>query len=405
MQYETPIAMDQLTRFFVETLDLTNLRAVPHGMQSFFGNPATGGRTRFVTDAKTLEFDVRDGVQDVTTLVHRGTTGQLLNKAKLTGGRFTSFNRAFPLGEDEGIVSADQLLERGFGEGVGNLAIATRIDRMRNLSRDLLFEMVRRAIRTQEVLAWQMIRTGKMDTIIGTSNSDEQIDTKRKSANTLTRSGDWATAATDIIGDIDSACDLVIKNGGLTPDAMIVGSLTPKYLEDNTAIKARAAVMGAGTSGFDVTWIGENVKVGPQFQRMVDNGFNPIARIRTYKGRTVTVFTYEGGYVSSSTFYPFVAEDAAVFFSSQARCDRYFGPAERLPLTAQDRADYAEIFGFMPEATPMPPNVPSSDVIAPAEFYFDARRSQDGKSLILRAQWAPVYVTVDTNAFVYCEVH
>src|SRR5574343_2080560 len=172
MQYETPIAMDQLTRFFTEALDLTNLKAVPHGMQSFFGNPGVGGRTRYVTDAKTLEFDVRDGVQDITTLVHRGTTGQILNKAKLIGGKFTSFNRAFPLGEDEGIVSADQILERSFGEGVGSTAL--RIDRMRSLSLDLVSEMVRRAIRTQEKLAWQMIRTGKQDTIIGTSSSDEQ---------------------------------------------------------------------------------------------------------------------------------------------------------------------------------------------------------------------------------------
>jgi hypothetical protein len=403
MQYETPIAMDQLTRFFTEALDLTNLHAVPHGMQSFFGNPGVGGRTRYVTDAKTLEFDVRDGVQDVTTLVHRGTTGTIVNKAKLIGGKFTSFNRAFPLGEDEGIVSADQILERSFGEGVGSTAL--RIDRMRSLSLDIVSEMVRRAIRTQERLAWQMLRTGKMDTIIGTSSSDEQIDTKRAAANTLTKSGDWATAGTSIVGDFDSACDLIIQNGGLVPDACIVGSDIPKYLEDNTAIKARAAVQGAGTSGFEVAWIGENVKVGAQFQRMVDNGFNPIARIRTYKGRTITVFTYEGGYVTGGVFYPFITSDHAVWFSSAARCDRYFGPPERLPMTAQDRQDYAEIFGFPPESTPMPPNVPNSDVIAPAEFYFDSRRSADGKSLILRCQWAPVYITTDTNAFVYCDTH
>ena len=401
MQYETPIAMDQLTRFFTEALDLTNLHAVPHGMQSFFGNPATGGRTRYVTDAKTLEFDVRDGVQDVTTLVHRGVTGSILNKAKLIGGKFTSFNRAFPLGEDEGIVSADQILERGFNESVGQ--VATRIDRMRNLSRDIIFEMVRRAIRTQERLAWQMLRVGKMDTIIGTSSADEQIDTKRAVAHTFSPSATWANAGTSILTDLDGMCDLVVKDGGMVPDTMIAGSLIPGYIEKNTEILARANVKGAETSGFSVTWIGENVKVGAEFSRMVENGFNPVARIRTPKGRTITVFVYEGGYVTSGTFYPFITTDHVVLCSSQARCDRYFGPPERLPMTTQDRTDYAEIFGFPPESTPMPPNVPSTDVIAPAEFYFDARRAQDGKSLILRCQWAPVYIAVDTHAFVYCD--
>jgi hypothetical protein len=43
------------------------------------------------------------------------------------------------------------------------------------------------------------------------------------------------------------------------------------------------------------------------------------------------------------------------------------------------------------------------DVIRPDEFYFDVRRASDQKSLIVRCQYAPMYITTDTNAFVYCD--
>ncbi len=400
--YSATATMDILTRYMVETLDLTNLVTVPRGFQSFFGNPATGGKTRFSTDAKTLEFDVRDGQQGITTLVHRGIVSQPLNKDMLIAGKFTSFNRAFPLGEEEGIISADQVLERVYGEST--ISTKTRRDRMRELAMELRDEMIRRAIRTQEILACQMLRTGKMDTIIGTTDTTEQIDTKRHTAHTMSPSAAWNIAGTHINVDCDTAFDLGLRDGYMI-DGCIIGSDIPAYLRGNTDLKAEAALAGAETSGFSTVWIGENVKVGAQFQRMIDNGFTAVARIRTPKGRTITFFTYEGGYIASSTFYPFLQTDGAIFFDSRARCDRYFGPPEMLPTTEQARADYADIFGFAPESGEMPPNVFGvGDVIRPDEFYFDVRRALDNKSLIVRSQYAPMYITTDTNAFVFCDV-
>lgn len=399
--YTATATMDILTRYMVETLDLTNLIQVPRGFQSFFGNPATGGKTRFSTDAKTVEFDVRDGQQGISTLIHRGIVSQPLNKTMLVGGKFTSFNRAFPLAEEEGIISADQILERAFGEST--ISTLTRRDRMRELALDIASEMIRRAVRTQEILAAQMVRTGKMDTIIGTSSSNEQIDTKRASAHTMSPSASWATPSTSILTDLDSAITLGIR-AGYQIDGVVVGSLIPGYVYNNTEIKAFAGIAGANTSGYEVAYIGENVKVEDKFSRFVANGFVPFARFRTPMGRTITMFTYEGGYVASSTFYPFITTDHAIFFSSAARCDRYFGPPETLPMSEQSRADYADIFGFAPEVTPAPANVGGvGDVIRPDEFFFDVRRASDQKSLIVRCQYAPMYITTDTNAFVYCD--
>lgn len=396
--YSASATLDLLTRFMVETHDTTNLIGVPTGFQSFFGNPATGGRTRFSTDAKTVEFDVRAGQQGMTTLVHRGIVSQPLDKTRLTGGRHTAFNRAFPLGEDEAIISADQILERAFGESAAQTM--SRLDRMRQMARELGDEMVRRAIRTQEYLAAQMIRTGKQDTIIGTTSTDEQLDTKRLTAHTMSPSASWALAGTHILTDFDSAYELG-RLQGYSIDTVVLGSDIPTYLLSNTDIGNWAAKSGAMTSGFEVAWIGENVKVGPQFQRMVDNGFNPVARFRTPKGRTITAFTYEGGYVSSGTFYPYVPTDYAIFMDSQARCDRYFGPPERMPMTTSDRQDFVDVFGLDPATLPAPANVGSvGDAVRMEEFYFDVRRSSDAKSLVIRCQYAPMYITTDTNAFV-----
>ena len=402
MNYETPAAVSLYTRYMQEAVDFGLMHNVPKGFQSMFGEPmGNGGRTRFVTDAKTIDFDVRDGSQRVTTLVHRGTVMEPLNKNIMKGGNFTSFNRAFPLGEDEGIVSADQLLERAFGES-SNPTLARR-DRSRLLARDLYDEMIRQAIRTQEILAAQMVKTGKMDLIIGTTKADEQIDTKRLATHAVTIGATWANVATDILGDFDSAADLIIQDSGATCDAMIMGSNVPGYIAGNTDILALSNLTGPGTSGVQLVYFGENVKPGPQFNTMIANGFQPICRLVTTRGRSVTCFTYEGGYKDAAgTFIPYMGADQVIWMSSQAACDRYFGPPEQLDPTIQDKQDYMEIFGFQMDAPQVPANVDTGNgVIVPAEFYPHITRAGDNKSYKVRMQYAPMYIARDVNAFVY----
>jgi hypothetical protein len=385
-----------------EAVDYGMMHSVPKGFQSLFGESmGNGGRTRYVTDAKTIDFDVRDGSQRVTTLIHRGTVMEPLNKNILKGGNFTSFNRAFPLGEDEGIVSADQLLERAFGESP--TPTLTRRDRSRLLARDLYDEMIRQAIRTQEILAAQMIKTGKMDLIIGTSKAAEQIDTKRLASHTITTGTSWATTTTDILGDNDTAADLIIQDSGAVCDCAIVGANVPGYIAANDDIQAFSNKLGPGGSGIQLIYFGENVKPGPQFNAMIANGFNPICRLVTMKGRSITYFTYEGGYKNAGgTFIPYMGANQVIWGSSQAACDRYFGPPEQLDPTIQDKQDYMEIFGFAMDAPQVPANVDAGNgVIVPAEFYPHITRAGDNKSYKVRMQYAPMYIARDVNAFAY----
>jgi len=402
MNYEVPAAASLYTRYWQEAVDYGLMINVPKGFQSIFGEPmGTGGRTRFVLDAKTIDFDVRDGSQRVTTFIHRGTVMEPLNKNIMKGGNFTSFNRAFPLGEDEGIVTADQLLERAFGEQP--YQPKSRFDRARMLARDIFDEQVRQAVRTQEIIAAQMLKTGKMDIIIGTAKTDEQIDTKRLASHAITTGVSWATVTTDILSDNDTAFDLILRDSGAICDYAVIGSNIPGYIAANTAILALSNLVGPNTSGFQLVYFGENVKPGPQFNAMIANGFNPICRLVTLKGRSITFFTYEGGYKDSAgTFVPYMGADQCLWGASQAACDRYFGPPEQNPLSMQNKQDYLEIFGFNLEAPPLPPNMDAGNgVIVPAEFFPHVMRSKDEKSFKIRMQYAPMYITRDTNAFAY----
>jgi hypothetical protein len=47
----------------------------------------------------------------------------------------------------------------------------------------------------------------------------------------------WATAGSDILGQVDAAIDAMIANGGL-PNSIVIPRLLSKYLKTNTAIKA-----------------------------------------------------------------------------------------------------------------------------------------------------------------------
>ena len=80
--------------------------------------------------------------------------------------------------------------------------------------------------------------------------------------------------------------------------------------------------------------------------------------------------------------------------------DRYFGPSDTLPMTADERAWHNELFGFNMEAPPMPMKVMEQGIIDPRMFFFDAYRSNNRKTITLRTQAAPIYPTTQTDAIV-----
>ena len=110
--------------------------------------------------------------------------------------------------------------------------------------------------------------------------------------------------------------------------------------------------------------------------------------------------TYIDGYDNSGgTFTKFIADDQVLMGSVDARCDRYFGPPERLPISNSDRELYMEYFGFSLDAPPMPIIKASGNVIEPQMFHSDAYKSNDRKKITVRTQAAPILATTHTDAF------
>lgn len=399
MTLETLTAAAIFSRLMIEPIDQRLQDRVPVGFQSFFG-PQNGGREKFVLDSEVMEFDVRKGNRGISTFVHRGIYGEALNKPKHVGEKFTSLARTFPLLHDTGLVTAAQLNKRTFNESP--YMPLTQFERAQKNAKQIAEDIINDFIYGMEYSAAQMIKTGKMDLIYNTSSSDEQLDTKRDSDHTFTVTASWATAGTSILDSIDSMATLVIQDSNQTPDFCIAGYSIPGYLAANTEILALAGVRGAGTSGFSLIYFGDNFKPDAKYQRLIDSGFTPICLLLTKMGRRIALFTYEKTYVRSASTTYYMGAKEFILGSTSAMCDRMFGPPEKLDPTDQMVKDWDQLFGYSPESPQMPPNVENPGVLNPLAFSCDVMRAPGNKAYEINVQAAPVYITRDTDAFVYC---
>ncbi|MHA1286835.1 MAG: hypothetical protein ACTSPB_05465, partial [Candidatus Thorarchaeota archaeon] len=177
-----PLATDFYSRFMVDRYNENDHIGVPSGFQSMFGRAEVGGRTLFSPDASMVEIDIMRGNEKISALIPRGMISRPLGGIQKNTATelYTTFSRRFPLAEEEGDISADQLEFRSAGENP--YANRSRLDRMRDLARQHHLEHMRRMLRMFEVLSAQAILTGYMDAIIGAVANDkpEYYDFVRK---------------------------------------------------------------------------------------------------------------------------------------------------------------------------------------------------------------------------------
>lgn len=394
--FATPLAVDPYSRFMVDVFDDREVISVPTGFQTFFGRPESGGKTLFSPNAAIVDIDIIRGNERLAALVQRGTNSRPLALQQNTQEqKFTSISRLYPLIEEEGTVEADQLVRRLAGENpYQNME---KLDRMRELARIQHQEHVRRMVRLYEYLAAQSILTGQMPGILGTSNSDLIYDFYRLATHTIAITTKWDVITTDILGDIDTGCALIRADAHVAPDMLIMGGGAMEAFINNTAVQTQA-----DNRRFELIDVGTNNPVPPNLMPFVNAGFIPRGRLRTPKGFTLWLFTYVDVYTSAAgaaTLY--MPTDQALLAYSGARCDRYFGPSEVLPMTPTRANFYFEMFGFSPNLQPMPPNVKNAgQTVRPEMFYFDAYTSANHKNVTIRSQSAPIFATTMTDAFV-----
>lgn len=397
----TPTVQDLFSRIMVEAFDEKDMIAVPTVGQAFFGNPANNSKTVYSPNSLTVDIDIIRGNERIAALVPRGTVsrhlGSLQKNTKVQQG--TSFSRKYPLAIEEGDIGAEQLTQRLMGENpYSNTA---KRERLLELAAQQVKENMKRLIRLGEVLAWQSLLTGKQDTIVGTTDTDLQYDFRRNTNHTFTVSTAWSNAAADILGDIDTACNLIRQNGHMRADMIFLGSTAMDGVMKNTAIKDQAD----NRRFMSISMLGGIEAVPARYQRFLDSGAQCRGKIVTPDGFELWVFTYIDVYTNSGgTATKYLTDDLALVASSEARADRYFGPSEILPSIPMRDMFYQQMFGVSPSAVPMPPNVKNSGIITPAAFYHDAYASNDWTRVSCRTQYAPIFATTMTDGFATIDV-
>ena len=391
--YTTPLATDQYSRVMAGIFDESKIVPGQTAWLSFFGR-GMGSETLYSDSAKLVEIDImRAGELELAQMIHRGGMGDNSDIPETNAGKFSTFGRAFPLIEEKSSINADELLDSQAGES--SFSGKLKIERLREQALRLHTLHVQKTQRTMERLAMQSIQTGKMDYILGTIDNDWQFDFLRLATHTTTAGSLWTSGAQTIDADADTICALGFTDAHVKYDMAVMGSLAMDAFIKDTTIATRADNRRIGW--IDFTLAGA---LPPRYQRFVDGGMMWRGIWKTPAGYELYVFTYIGHYYAGGVNVDWMPSKKVLYTSSDVRCDRYYGPSERLPVGSAERAWYQETFGFSMDAPPMPSLVEGSAAnINPSMFYFDAYQSPDRKTLKIRTQSAPIFVPVQTDAF------
>lgn len=393
--FTTPQAVDTYPRAMVDAFDERAIISVPTAFQSLFGNPMSAAKTLFSADGSVVDIDILRGNEKLAATILRGGNGRNITGQKNTNDqKFTGQSRVYPLIEEEGDITADQINKRVAGEGP--YANITKEARMQILAMGHHQEHVRRIVRTFEFLASKSILDGKMPAKIGTSNTDLIYDFHRAAGNTIAGAVAWNDTNPLIMDDIDGACQQGREQGHVNIDMGIVGGGAMEAMINDTTFQNLA-----DNRRIDLIEVSDNNPVPPRFMRFVESGLVARGRIRTARGYEVWLFTYNEVYTDDAgAAQKYMPDDKMVLLSSTARFDRYFGPSEVLPMNSAREGWFAATFGFSSTGL-MPPNIKNlGAVISPAMFYFDGYPAPGDKAVTIRSQAAPIFATTQTDAVV-----
>ncbi len=397
--FQTPLAVDTYPRTMVEAFDERAIISVPTGFQSLFGNPLAAGITHFSPNALDVDVEILRGNERLAAMIQRGSTGRSVTGSKnLNEQKSTAISRLFPLIEEEGDITADQINKRVLGENPHSPM--TKEMRMQMLAMNIHQEQVRRSVRTFELLAATSILTGQQPALIGTTKAALTYDFYRSAANTIGVGTPWDGADPTIMLDIDGGCEQGRIACHVKMDMGIVGTDALDAMLSDTVFQSKA-----DNRRFGFIEIDSDINPLPaRFNRFVKAGFNARGKLKTAGGYEIWLFTYIDVYTDAAgDSQNFMPKDKMVLLSSGARFDRYFGPSETLPQTSQMEAWMQEMFGFSSTGM-LPPNVTNvDDVVSQAMFYFDAYPSNNNKQVTIRTQSAPIFATTQTDAVVVLE--
>jgi hypothetical protein len=394
----TPNTVDAYSRYMDALFDEKEIINVSTVYQNWFGKPGfNGSKTIYSPDSEVVDIDIMRGNERIAAMVHRGVDSRHLNLQKNTVTQnFSSFSRVYPLAEELGDITGSQINKRVGGENPYEQM--TRIERTRMLAREHHLEHIRRYVRLFEVLAGMSLLGGMQPALLGSANvADNWYDFRRNVSHIVSPAIPWDDPAADILGDIDAACDAGRIDGKVNFDVMFLGGNVCKVFLTDTIISRLA-----DNRGYSLVRAGSQSFTMPaKYNDLIAGGANCIGYMITPKGRTLYIFTYNDVITDDNGDPQYLLPLTSVFLGFYgARCDRYFGPPERLPITSDELPWYQEMFGMNMMAPMIPGNIKNpGGVVTPAMFFCDAYKSGDKKKVTIRTQSAPIFATTQTDAF------
>jgi len=371
------------------------LRAAPAGFQRFFNSPYNNSETEFNFGNEAFERDVIRASDEIAAMVPRGITGKIIEETEERIGEFSSFSRTFPLARKIGNIYSNDLLKRVPGESP--YKPLSKEDRMMILASRMHEDQIRKLVKLMEYLSAQMILTGKMPAILGTSDEELIYNFYRNTENSIAVNEYWNTEAGDPLADLDEACDAVEINGNTLAEMAIMGEDAMKAYLNNAKVQAwyDKLRMELGVIRKDMA-LPDRLKhfTGP-------GGFQFRGMVTTPKGRDLYLFTYLAHYeYPKGTILKYMPKDQVSVASPTAMCSRTFGPGEALPNNRVRQMWMEDTFGFSEVDMPLPENVEMTDnVIMPEMFHFRAFPSEDETSVRIVTEIAPVFGTDQTDGF------
>ena len=376
--------------------DDRQLIGVSTGFQSFFNNPANNGVTRFMFGNEAFQGDVVRGTRPIAALVPRGITGKIIEEKEEKQGEFSSFSRTFPLARRIGNVSSDELIKRVAGETP--YSPLSQQERARVLSSNMHISHIKAHMGLFELLTSLMILTGKMPAILNTNDENLIYDYRRNPDHIHTVAEFWNTGNADILGDLDILSEFVHINGKLMPMMTVLGEdAMDAYLNDDK-VKAYH-----DNRRMDLGMVSEKVVLPPELLHFVGDGrFQLRGQVITPKGYKLYLFSYNQVYDDPDTGDPtkYMPKDNVLVASPKARCDRFFGPGQRLPDHRGRQMWMEDTFGFTSESMMLPENTPTDNqLITPEMFHFFAYPNENETSYRMITETAPVFGTAGTDGF------
>jgi hypothetical protein len=388
----------------IDGFDEHEIIAVSTVWLPFFGDPnAEGSKTLFSPDRNAVDIDIKRGNEKYAKMRLRGSGSQTLgaNIDGLRAEKFSSISRKYPLMEELYPINAEQLDWRSFNDNP--YMDSDKQSRLRKLAKHGADEIMRRMTRSFNLLAREAIIEGQMSALFSTTNPDYIYDFYRHPDLTYTVGTAW-DAAGDVMSDLDEACQRVQRLGKTRPDAFFTkGAVTTAMTENtnfsNLADNRRFNLVGIGSSDR----VGENpiTSMPSRYQKFVNSGWNYKGWIQTSEGYMLHIFVTPD-YVEEDdeTFTDMVPDGYGILCNTLARCDRYFGPDEKLPITPSRARVYEELFGIGLMIPNDQLNIKNRNaLIRPDMFYYDAYANENWTNITIRAQSAPIYATIHTDAF------